>query len=326
MGWKVESTQAVDERLKQKIIEKIETGTFGVEDLQDYFTLFTQVANAIDETADEVDGFDRKFQFRFEDYGNVYLTIRNRKFEMGLGEIEAPDITLQMNVGLAAGIFTGQVDAPAAYVSGALKIDGSLPDAIKFGTLVELVYAALDVSPAESPLAATRFQPSGAPAAERPSPGTPTKRVKFGVVGAGSAWGFHRAAGAGSPVLEFVAVYDKNQKHAEKVAKRYKANEMRACGSVKELLESDIDAVLIMAPHAYHTDLVLQAAAAGKHILCEKPMATTLEDCDRMIAAARDAGRQVHDRRKPPLPAGASVYSRCRGAGADRRRPAGAGL
>ena len=55
-----------------------------------------------------------------------------------------------------------------------------------------------------------------------------TRRVKFGVIGAGSAWGFHSAACAGSPYLEFVAVYDKNQKLAEKVAKRYKANPMEA--------------------------------------------------------------------------------------------------
>ena len=56
------------------------------------------------------------------------------------------------------------------------------------------------------------------------------------------------------------------------------------------LARPDVDAVLIATPHADHCDQVLQAAAAGKHVLIEKPMATSLADCDRMIAACRDAG------------------------------------
>lgn len=61
--------------------------------------------------------------------------------------------------------------------------------------------------------------------------------------------------------------------------------------SYAELLaRDDVDAVLIATPHADHCAQVLQAAAAGKHVLIEKPMATTLADCDRMIAACRAAG------------------------------------
>jgi myo-inositol 2-dehydrogenase/D-chiro-inositol 1-dehydrogenase len=56
------------------------------------------------------------------------------------------------------------------------------------------------------------------------------------------------------------------------------------------LARPDVDAVLIATPHASHCDQVLQAAAAGKHVLIEKPMATSLADCDRMIGACRDAG------------------------------------
>lgn len=61
--------------------------------------------------------------------------------------------------------------------------------------------------------------------------------------------------------------------------------------SYAELLaRDDVDAVLIATPHADHCAQVLEAAAAGKHVLVEKPMATSLSDCDRMIAACRDAG------------------------------------
>src|SRR4030043_376419 len=45
-----------------------------------------------------------------------------------------------------------------------------------------------------------------------------------------------------------------------------------------------------MVPHAYHEDIVVESAPAGRHVLCEKPMATTIEGCDKMIQATRDAG------------------------------------
>ncbi len=85
MGWKADKTQKVDESLKQAVVEKLEAGTFGQRDLPDYFTLFVQVANDLDETRDEVDGFDRKFQFNLKGYGPVYLVIRDQTFEMGAG-------------------------------------------------------------------------------------------------------------------------------------------------------------------------------------------------------------------------------------------------
>ncbi len=52
----------------------------------------------------------------------------------------------------------------------------------------------------------------------------------------------------------------------------------------------DVDAVIIATPHSLHLPHVLAAAAAGKHVYLEKPMARDIEDCDRMIAACRAAG------------------------------------
>jgi predicted dehydrogenase len=51
-----------------------------------------------------------------------------------------------------------------------------------------------------------------------------------------------------------------------------------------------IQIVYVVTPNALHADFVIRAAAAGKHVICEKPMATTVEDCDRMIAACKKAG------------------------------------
>lgn len=56
------------------------------------------------------------------------------------------------------------------------------------------------------------------------------------------------------------------------------------------LARSDVDAVLVATPHINHLDQVIQAAQAGKHILSEKPLATSVADCTRMIDACHQAG------------------------------------
>lgn len=116
------------------------------------------------------------------------------------------------------------------------------------------------------------------------------KQVKFGIIGAGGAWSFHSNACAESELVKFTAVYDVNRKQAVKKARRYKVNEMAPYDDLDEFLASDIDAVLVMVPHIYHEKVVSRCADAGKHVLCEKPMATTLEGCRMMIEAARKAG------------------------------------
>lgn len=52
----------------------------------------------------------------------------------------------------------------------------------------------------------------------------------------------------------------------------------------------NIDIIYVVVPNALHADFVIRAAKAGKHVICEKPMATTVEDCDRMIEACTQAG------------------------------------
>lgn len=52
----------------------------------------------------------------------------------------------------------------------------------------------------------------------------------------------------------------------------------------------DIDIVYIVLPNSLHAEYVIRAAKAGKQVICEKPMAITVEDCDRMIAACKEAG------------------------------------
>lgn len=54
-----------------------------------------------------------------------------------------------------------------------------------------------------------------------------------------------------------------------------------------------IDIVYIVLPNSMHAEYVIRAAEAGKHVICEKPMAVTVEDCDRMMEACRKAGKML---------------------------------
>ncbi len=88
--------------------------------------------------------------------------------------------------------------------------------------------------------------------------------------------------------VEVAAVADLNVEAAAKVAATCGA---RAYGGGAELLASEeLDFVSICTNPATHLALTCQAAAGGVHVLCEKPMAPTLEDCDGMIRACADAG------------------------------------
>ena len=64
--------------------------------------------------------------------------------------------------------------------------------------------------------------------------------------------------------------------------------------SVEELCaDPDVDAIYVATPHQYHAEHVTMAAAAGKHVLVEKPMALTLGECRAMTEAVRRAGVQM---------------------------------
>ncbi len=117
-------------------------------------------------------------------------------------------------------------------------------------------------------------------------------RVRFGVIGCGSAASFHVLPfkRLEDSKVQFVAAYDVNEKTVHSFSKRHG---LTPFSNIDEFLESEIDAVLIAAPHYLHAQLTKAAVKAGKHVLCEKPMATTIEECDEMILAAKNAGVQL---------------------------------
>jgi len=112
--------------------------------------------------------------------------------------------------------------------------------------------------------------------------------VKFGIIGAGSAvWRYHKLGTKNNPEIKFISGYDIDEKRLTKTAKYSK---LEPYSNLDAFLKSDIDAVMVLVPHYLHKDLVIAAAEAGKHVICEKPMATTLEECDEMITATKKAG------------------------------------
>ena len=115
-------------------------------------------------------------------------------------------------------------------------------------------------------------------------------RVGVGLIGSGRMGAFHaETLAVRLPQARLAAVADLAPGAAERLAGALGAE--RAYTDVGQLWEDPaVDAVVIAAPARSHADLVAAAAAAGRHVFCEKPMAVTLPDADRAIEAARAAG------------------------------------
>lgn len=115
--------------------------------------------------------------------------------------------------------------------------------------------------------------------------------LKVGIIGCGKiAEVRHAPEYAENPGVELAAYVDVNPERAGALAVRFGG---RVYPGLDELLASDVDAVSVCVANVQHAEVTLRALAAGKHVLCEKPMATTAEDCRRMVAAAGAGGRQL---------------------------------
>jgi len=93
------------------------------------------------------------------------------------------------------------------------------------------------------------------------------------------------------PDVEIAGFYDLSPQRANEMARKFGG---RAYQTMEEMFaDADLDAVSICSANAYHADCTIKALNAGKHVLCEKPMATTLEDCEAMLAAAKKNGKRL---------------------------------
>ena len=106
-------------------------------------------------------------------------------------------------------------------------------------------------------------------------------KVRFGIIGLGNMGGLHLTWINEIPEVELTAVCDIDAEKADRKAKEYN---VRSFHSADELFASGCaDAVLIAVPHYSHTPLAIEAFKHGLHVLCEKPIAVTKSDAQKMI-------------------------------------------
>lgn len=113
----------------------------------------------------------------------------------------------------------------------------------------------------------------------------------FGIIGCGMISKFHARALGAIDGARLAGVFDPNP---EAMARAAQAYGVRAFASMEAILACpEIDAVCVLTPNGLHAPIALQALAAGKHVVVEKPMAITLEDADKLVAASEAAGLKV---------------------------------
>src|SRR5688572_14032885 len=120
----------------------------------------------------------------------------------------------------------------------------------------------------------------------------PRKQIRYAVVGLG-----HIAQVAVLPAFgnarrnsKLAALVSGDPVKREQLSKQYQVDNTCSYEQYDELLKSgDIDAVYIALPNSLHAEYAIRAARAGVHVLVEKPMALTEEQCERMAEAAREA-------------------------------------
>ncbi|MGZ4060408.1 MAG: Gfo/Idh/MocA family protein, partial [Bacteroidia bacterium] len=129
------------------------------------------------------------------------------------------------------------------------------------------------------------------------TPVDPEKKIGFAIVGIGNlTMGQILPAFGASKYAKPVALVSGHADKAKKVAKQYGIAEKNVYsyhnfGEIKN--NQDIDAVYIVLPNHMHHEYTIRAARAGKHVLCEKPMANSLKECEEMIDACKKADRKL---------------------------------
>lgn len=121
-------------------------------------------------------------------------------------------------------------------------------------------------------------------------------KIRFAVVGLG-----HIAQVAVLPAFrhakenaELAAFVTGSDKKARLLSKKYRVKNVYSYAQYSELLQSgEIDAVYVATPNEEHVDYVCRALDAGIHVLCEKPLAISAEDCLKMIGSSKASGAKL---------------------------------
>jgi len=117
------------------------------------------------------------------------------------------------------------------------------------------------------------------------------EKIKTGILGTGKVADLHAGALKNAPSSDFVAVWNRTYERAEKFAAKHG---VKAYRSIEELVEKEgVSAVTIGTTHPAHAETAITAMRAGAHVIVDKPLASSLQDCDAMIKMSKKTGLKL---------------------------------
>ena len=129
-----------------------------------------------------------------------------------------------------------------------------------------------------------------------------TKKVRLGVIGAGIWGNMHIRAYMQHPSAELVAICDLDERRVKETAEKFGI--LGYYSNVDDIFNEKLDGISVVTPDTAHADIVIKAAKKGVHILVEKPLATTIEECGQMVNVAKGNNIYLmvdwHNRWNPP--------------------------
>ena len=114
-------------------------------------------------------------------------------------------------------------------------------------------------------------------------------KIKVGIIGTGGMGGQHARRYRKIRGVDLSVCYDVDVRRAQAFSQQH--NIAKVASSVVELIDES-DAISVVTPDAFHASLSIQVLDAGKHLLCEKPLTTTLADARRVVRQAVKAQRR----------------------------------
>ncbi|NOU65674.1 gfo/Idh/MocA family oxidoreductase [Paenibacillus sp. LMG 31461] len=122
-----------------------------------------------------------------------------------------------------------------------------------------------------------------------------SRKYRIGIIGCGGiANGKHLPSLSKLSNVELVAFCDIIQESAATAATKYGIEGALVCEDYREVLQdATIDIVHVLTPNISHAEISIAALEAGKHVMCEKPMAKTAEDAKRMVETAKRTGKKL---------------------------------
>ncbi|MBQ4517156.1 MAG: Gfo/Idh/MocA family oxidoreductase [Clostridia bacterium] len=119
-----------------------------------------------------------------------------------------------------------------------------------------------------------------------------SKKLRMGVIGTGAFSLYHLDGIQKAKNAELIAICDKDSERLAAKAEQFGV-ETTYTDYHELLAREDIDAVTLPLPDQVHAEIAIAAMRAGKHVLCEKPMALDLNECKEMIKVARETGKEL---------------------------------